>query len=150
MRGAPQSGFACDIVRISARTSSGTVGRPVRRRLFHVQNNRKPRRCQAMTVSGWTMTSAVRHPVQTRDSQTQSHRSAFASRNRRGRVRCSTCSWWRNASTSSWSAARERAPSRSVRSSERRTDIIGEQRIDDPPQHQRQQQERTFQQAQDW
>ena len=43
-----------------------------------------------MTVSGLTMTSAVRHPVQMRDSQTQSQRSAFASRTRRGRVRCST------------------------------------------------------------
>jgi hypothetical protein len=31
------------------------------------------------------MTSAVRHPVQMRNSQTQSHRSTFASRTRRGR-----------------------------------------------------------------
>jgi hypothetical protein len=46
--GAPQSGFALDIVRISMRRSSGTVGRPVRRRLFHLQNSRKPRRCHAM------------------------------------------------------------------------------------------------------
>lgn len=33
-----------DIVRINARTSGWTVGRPVRRRLFHVQNRRNPRR----------------------------------------------------------------------------------------------------------
>jgi hypothetical protein len=44
-----------------------TVGRPARRRLFHVQNRRKPRRCQATTVAGWTMTSVVRHLVQTRE-----------------------------------------------------------------------------------
>jgi hypothetical protein len=54
MRGAPQRGFTSDIVRISARTSSGTEGRPRRRRLFHFQNRRKPWRCQAMTVSGFT------------------------------------------------------------------------------------------------
>ena len=34
---------------------SGHAGRPVRRRLFQVQNRRKPRRCQATTVSGLTM-----------------------------------------------------------------------------------------------
>jgi hypothetical protein len=49
-----------------------------------------------MTVSGLTITSAVRHPVQVRESMTQSQRSTFASRTRRGRVRCSTCSWCRN------------------------------------------------------
>ena len=44
------------------RTSGGTPGRPSRRRLFHVQKSRKPRRCQARTVSGLTitMTSAIR------------------------------------------------------------------------------------------
>jgi hypothetical protein len=128
MRGVPHSGFASDIVRISVRTASGTVGRPVRRRLFQVQSNRKPRRCHAMTVSGLTMTSAVRHSVQMRDSQTQSHRSAFARRTRRGLVRCSTCSWCRNASTSSWSAARDRTVQCKLLSTERSTDIIVEQR----------------------
>jgi hypothetical protein len=64
MLGAPQSGFASDIVRIGVRTASGTVGGPVRRRLFHVQSKRKPRRCQAMIVSsGLTMASAVRYSV---------------------------------------------------------------------------------------
>src|SRR4029453_14787444 len=38
----PQSGFVCDMVRISKRTAVGTVGRPVRRRLFHVQTTRLP------------------------------------------------------------------------------------------------------------
>ena len=31
--------FVYNMVRISERTAVGTVGRPVRRRLFHVQNN---------------------------------------------------------------------------------------------------------------
>ena len=101
MRGAPQSGFASDIVRIRVRTASGTVGRPVRPRLFQVQNKRKPRRCHAMTVAGLTMTSAVRHPVHRRDNQTQSHRSTFVRGSRRGIVRCSTSSWCRNARISS-------------------------------------------------
>jgi hypothetical protein len=61
-------------------------GRSMRRRLFQAHHNRKPRRCQAMTVSGLTITSAVRHPVQMRESRPQSQRSVFASRNRRGHV----------------------------------------------------------------
>jgi len=76
-----------------------------------------------MTVSGLTITSAVRHPVQMRDSRAQSQRSAFASRMRR-RLRCSTCSWCRNAKTSSWSAARERAHVRRVSAKDRSTDIM--------------------------
>ena len=54
-------------MRISVRMSAGTVGRPMRRRLLQVHHSRKPRRCQAMTVSGLTMTSAVRHLVQRRE-----------------------------------------------------------------------------------
>jgi hypothetical protein len=75
------------------------------------------------------MTSAVRHPGQMWDSQTQSQRSAFASCNRRGRVRCSTCSWCRNASTSSWSAAYDRTDPRRVKRSDRSAEIIAEKRI---------------------
>jgi len=101
-----------------------------------------------MTVSGWPMRSAVRHPVQMLDSSIQSQRSAFESRNRRSRVRCTTGSWCRNASTSSWSTARERALPRKVRSNQRMTDIIVEERIDDPRQRQPLQQERTRQPAQ--
>jgi hypothetical protein len=72
IRGAPHRGFASDIVRIRVRTSGGTVGRPTRRRLFHVQNRRMPWRCQAMTVSGLTMTSAARHSFHTRENHTHS------------------------------------------------------------------------------
>jgi hypothetical protein len=73
MRGAPHSGFASDIVRISVRMSAATVGRP-RWRLFHVQRRRKPRRCHARIVSVFTMTTA-RHSRHTRDNDTHSNRS---------------------------------------------------------------------------
>ena len=56
IRGAPQRGLASAMVRMSVRTSVGVVGRPRRRRLFQVHHRRTPRRCQAMTVSGFTMT----------------------------------------------------------------------------------------------
>jgi hypothetical protein len=59
--------------------SAGTVGRPMRRRLFQAHHSWKPWRCQAMTVSGLTMTSAVRHSVQMPASHIQSQRSAFVS-----------------------------------------------------------------------
>ena len=59
-----------------------------------------------------------------RHGHIQSQRSAFASLSRRGRVRSSTCNWWRNASTSSWRAARERAQLQRVRRSVRKTDMM--------------------------
>jgi hypothetical protein len=114
---------------MSVRMSVGTVGRPMRRRLFQAHHSPKPRRCQAMTVSGLTITTVVRHPVSTRESTTQSQRSAGASCNRRGRERCSTCSWCRKASTSSWSAARVRAHVQRVWKSATSTDIIAQKRI---------------------
>ena len=86
-RGAPHSGFASDIVRIRARTSGGTPGRPRRVRLFQRQKRRKLRRCHARTVSGFTMTRAARHPCQIRDNQTHTRRSDRVSGMRRGRAR---------------------------------------------------------------
>jgi hypothetical protein len=97
-----------------------------------------------MTVSGLTITSAVRHPVQRCANRTQSHRSVVASRTRRGR-RCSTSSWWRRANISSWSAERERTNAPRVRRSEKSTDMIAKKRIHRRPQHQQVQQERTCQ-----
>jgi hypothetical protein len=119
----------------------------MRRRLFHAQNTRNPWRCQAMTVPGFTITSAVRQPVHERDSQAQSHRSAFARRTRRGRDRWSTCSWWRSARNSRCSATRDRTTPRSTAKTEISTgsiarDLIGQQR-----QVQRRQQVRGFWQA---
>src|SRR6202043_638233 len=50
IRGAPHSGLARLMSRISRRISSGTIGLPPRVRDFHRQNKRKPARCQRMTV----------------------------------------------------------------------------------------------------
>lgn len=99
-------------------------------RLFQGPEQPDASACQAITVSGLTMTSAVRQPVQMRDS-IPADGLPFASRNRRGRVRCGTCSLCRNASTSSWSSACERADPRRVRRSDRSADIVAEKRIHD-------------------
>jgi hypothetical protein len=71
---------------------SRDTGRPRRVRLFHLQKSRKPRRCHARTVSGFTMTMATRHPCQIRDNQTHNTRSTRVSSTRRGRVRSRTWS----------------------------------------------------------
>src|SRR4029453_1453971 len=53
IRGAPHRGLARAMVRMSARTSGATAGRPGPcRRVFQVQTSRKPARCQRMTVLG--------------------------------------------------------------------------------------------------
>jgi hypothetical protein len=76
MRGEPQSGFSQLIRRISFRVSRQTGGRPGwPRRTFQVQTNRNPLRCQAITISGFTMTRADRQPVQNRDNRAQRYRS---------------------------------------------------------------------------
>jgi len=85
MRGDPQAGLAVDILRIRARTSSATAGRPGRRRpLRRAQWSRNRRRCHRMTVAGWTKTSADRQPSQQRESQDQKIRSALVVCARRG------------------------------------------------------------------
>ncbi len=65
-----------------------------------------------MTVSGLPMTSAVRHPIHTRDTTTQSQRSAFAS------------------------CKRERTHEQRVRRSETSTDTVALKRIRRRLQHQ--------------
>ena len=57
--GAPHNGLAMLISRISRRISNGTVGRPQRCRDFQRQYNLKPARCQRITVSGFTIVSAL-------------------------------------------------------------------------------------------
>ena len=59
--------------KISSRVSLLTHFRPARAlcRERHVQYSLKPARCQATTVSGWTMTSARFHPGQNRRNTTQ-------------------------------------------------------------------------------
>ena len=106
--GAPHSGFSRLIVRISSRASVGTDGLPGwPRRIFQLQNSRKPFRCQAITVSGLMMINALRQSAQTSQIQTQRSRSAVTSFGRLTE-RCRTPSWWRRAKISSWRAARLR------------------------------------------
>ena len=93
------------IIRIKSRTSCGTAGRPrFPRRTFQVQYRRKPLRCQAMTVSGFTISRADFQSVQTRRNQTQKIRSVGRSFNRFGADRRSTPSWCRKARFSSRSS----------------------------------------------
>src|SRR5258708_11937285 len=58
IRGAPHSGLAMLISRISSRISGVTVGRPPRRRDFHRQYDLNPARCHLITVSGFTIAKA--------------------------------------------------------------------------------------------
>src|ERR1700719_1746855 len=61
IRGAPQSGLAMLISRISLRISGGTGGRPPRGRDFQRQYKRKPARCHLMTIAGLTIASASKN-----------------------------------------------------------------------------------------
>ena len=61
------------------------------------QKIRKPLRCQAMTVSGFTMTSADHQSNQVRHSQTRRRRSETVSLGRFGAAHFKTPSWWRSA-----------------------------------------------------
>ena len=54
MRGEPQPGFALDILRISSWTALATAGLPGRPWERRAQGLRNLRRCQAITVRGWT------------------------------------------------------------------------------------------------
>ena len=96
-RRTPHRGFAVDSSRIRARTSVGTRGRPVRCRLFQVQNSRKPRRCHVTTVSGVTMCTAVRQPRQACANHAHRRRSTNVRRRRGRRDRLMTASWCRRA-----------------------------------------------------
>ena len=70
-RGAPHPVFSVTIRRTSALNSTETRGLPGRRGLdFHRQYSRKPRRCQRTTVSGRTIASASRQPLQVRRKST--------------------------------------------------------------------------------
>ncbi len=106
MRGAPQRGLLRLSIRIRSRISCGMPGRPgLPRRTRHVQNKRKPLRCQATTVSGLTIINAWSQRAQTHLIQTQNARSDFVSRNRFGADRRSTPSCCRKARFSRRSSA---------------------------------------------
>ena len=68
------------MVRINARTSLGTPGRPgLPCRTFQAQNSRKPFRCQPITVAALTINTLDCQSFQTAHSQAQSNRSAGVS-----------------------------------------------------------------------
>jgi hypothetical protein len=75
MRGAPQSGLARLIFRISRRISGGTLGLPARRRDFQRQKEQKPARCHRTTVSRSTIVRASRIRGAIRYRQTKIRRS---------------------------------------------------------------------------
>ena len=77
-----------------------------------------------MTVCGFTMTSAPRQSVHVRASHTQRRRSSRARRTRGRHERSNTRSWCRSASSSMCKAARARSESRTVWTSEKRTDVM--------------------------
>jgi hypothetical protein len=79
MCGAPQRGLARLILWIRAITSREIEGRPCVWLLLQFQYSRNPRRCQAITVSGLTITRADRQPFQSCESQAQKIRSATPS-----------------------------------------------------------------------
>ena len=84
-----------------------------------------PLRCQEITVSGFTISSAERHCDQRRESPTQSSRSANF---RRTRPRCDlfrTVSRWRRARISTCRAVRDRNHDRMLKITERRRVNMG-------------------------
>src|SRR6476660_4825122 len=114
MRGAPQSGLARLISRISRRISGGTLGLPARRLDFKRQKERKPARWHRITVSGPTIVMASRISGAIRYKQTKIIRLKLLKTGRRGDVRRSTFSLWRRASISASSDAFERNRPRSI------------------------------------
>ena len=108
-------------MRTISATISGDVGGRPRRRDFHAQNCAHPRRCHAMTVSGFTIARASDHLDQKRESKIQNARSIGTSRGR-AFFRRSTASCWRSARFSATRCARGRkapmsAPTTAARSS---------------------------------
>src|SRR5258706_7930880 len=76
IRGAPHSGLAMLISRISLRISGSTVGRPPLRRDFQRQYDLNPARCHFMTVYGFTIARAFRIVGANRYSPAKIKRSA--------------------------------------------------------------------------
>src|SRR6478736_8988154 len=75
------------ISRISRRISNGAVGRPQRCRDFQRQYDLKPARCQRMTVSGFTIVSALTVSGTNRYSPTKIRRSIALKASLFGRCR---------------------------------------------------------------
>lgn len=82
--GLPQVTFSSDMRRMRSWISLATGGRPGPRfELNFVQNSRNSRRRHAITVAGFTTTSACFQPDQSLESQHQKSRSRMRRRGRR-------------------------------------------------------------------
>ena len=114
MRGAPQSGLARLISRISRRISGGTLGLPARRLDFQRQKERKPARCHRIIVSGCTMVTASRTVGASRYSNMKIRRSNDLRAGRLRVLRRSTFNWCRSAITSRSSERLDRKRSRRI------------------------------------
>jgi hypothetical protein len=66
-------------MRVISWTISGAIGGRPMRFDFHAQNRASPRRCQLITVSGFTIVSVSAHRDQMRERTTQKARSSGAS-----------------------------------------------------------------------
>src|ERR1700737_1670516 len=108
IRGAPHSGLAILISRISLRISCRTVGRPAPRRDFQLQNDLNPARCHFMTVSGFTIARALRTVGAKRYNPTKIKRSAVLKVCLFGEFRRSTLIWCRRSRVSAANEARDR------------------------------------------
>jgi hypothetical protein len=81
IRSSPHPGWPLLMQRIKALCSSGMQGRPGLRER-HRQYRWNPRRCQAITVAGFTNASGERHSDHTLETATQQARSTGWSRGR--------------------------------------------------------------------
>ena len=96
------------ISRINWRISSGTAGRPGRRLDFQRQYDRKPARCQRITVSGRMMASASRAFGNNPQTQPRTNLSLAVNGNRPTLPRRSTMICCRSTRISASSVARDR------------------------------------------
>jgi hypothetical protein len=109
--GAPHSGLAMLISRISRRTSSGTVGLPPRRLDFQRQYDLKPARCQRTMVSGLTIAKVSQTPGNNRKSPTNINRSMVLKESFFGAARRRTFICCRKVKISASSIIRDRSRS---------------------------------------
>src|SRR5665213_300231 len=105
--GAPER-VATLMSRIRCRTSGGVFGRPPRDLDLHRQYERKPARCQRITVSGLTIAKALNTPGAKPYSLANISRSMLPRIGRFGDLRRRILSWWRSATISASSDARDR------------------------------------------
>jgi hypothetical protein len=108
IRGAPHSGLAMLISRISLRISGATVGRPPQRPDFQLQYDQNPARCHFMTVFGLTIARALRTVGAKRYNPTKIKRSAIPEVCLFGEFRRSTLIRCRRTRTSAANEARDR------------------------------------------